>query len=163
MMNWDHLTGFWEADGSCWFKSTDTQLVHYIGFYSTDREIIESIDEFLKAHGIGLNITLQSFKESKERKIRYSVTIREHKETLLLAGELIKRVLIERKKKILIDIVEGIRNRRWRGDMPSKEELETAYRKGQSYAKVAEVYGVSSVTVGKWIKKLGIKKGDIID
>lgn len=60
-MNWDYISGFFDADGSitlCRHKSTQYKSPQ-VTFHNTDKGIIESIQAFLKSEGINSHISIK--------------------------------------------------------------------------------------------------------
>ena len=145
-MNWSYLAGFFDADGcACIYKDRNAPR-GAVTFVSTDKEVIEDIDQFLKERNIGNGVSIHRV----ERKTRdaYHLAISSKKDLLILIPEILSRNHIERKKKKLREMLELIKQMKDHNyNRINHDELLRLLREGKSHKEIAKIMNVSPQSI----------------
>lgn len=158
-MDWSYVSGYWDADGSCYVRKKGNILISQITFNCTDREPMLAIHEFLKTHGIGLNIKIHRQNRGKNKPMN-SLQISAHKEVVRMGIGILQRSTNPRKKENLVELLDEISRHKWRTEHnPTPEQLHKLYwDDGLPAWMIGEKFDLSETHILRLMKKANIPR-----
>lgn len=160
MINWDYLTGFFDADG-CVTIYNNARGYSYVNvsFFSTDIDVIERIKNFIQSHDISNKVSIQT--TERKTKTMYRFTIGGVADLRKIIKYFLPRTNIDRKRMKLEEALKTLESKTaLRGKLDGKqEEIRKLYwDDGLTVRETAKKLDSNWRTLTKFMRKHNIKR-----
>ena len=124
-MDWKYLTGFFDGEGCIFVKDRNKSLITRLTIVNTHKQVMVEIKEFLNKE-LRINKKMIEYPPIKINwKTKYLFEVCDHKSVLCMLKKMKKHSIV--KIDQIEQAIKKIENRKWQGELISKEKHEKLY------------------------------------